>query len=192
MEDILFHMPLMLSSVSRMPNTRGHIDDFQNHIKKEVLLTSANELLYVLRRIQELENIKPITDICLFKNDIEPMWEDPQNIEGGKWIVKFKRGIGVEQRLFEKLLLRMAVAPFETMEVNGVMVSIRKNHIILSLWTMYCPSKEEEAKQEEEIRSNLDLRNMMKIDFKGNDESMRDNSSFRHTVKDAAPGYVEK
>jgi hypothetical protein len=34
-------------------------------------------------------DIRSTTDYHLFKDGIKPTWEDPQNKNGGKWMVKF-------------------------------------------------------------------------------------------------------
>ena len=36
--------------------------------------------------------IKTTTDYHLFKDGIKPTWEDPQNKNGGKWMVRLKKG----------------------------------------------------------------------------------------------------
>ena len=37
-------------------------------------------------------DIKTTTDYHLFKDGIKPTWEDPQNKNGGKWMVRLKKG----------------------------------------------------------------------------------------------------
>jgi len=175
--------PLVLSSVFRLPNTKGESEDFRSKIKEEARIKTIGELLYVIRRMKKLHDTKPITDLCLFKEGVEPMWEDPQNISGGKWILKIKKDT-VDQRLFEKLMVWLAAVPFQTMEVNGIVVSVRGYQTILSLWTKTCPERDEKIEQEKEIRSMLGLKTAIIVAFKGNEESMKDRSSFRNVLKE--------
>ncbi|OAG31891.1 translation initiation factor 4E [Nematocida displodere] len=174
----IFDIPLVLTSVTRTVHNRGDTEDFKSRIKQEAEMRSINEFLYVIRRLHKLADIKPITDICLFKGEIQPMWEDPCNINGGKWIIKVKKGTAA-QRLFERLILRMAIGPFATMAVNGVVVSIRGHQKILSIWTRDCPDKNTRLAQETEIKNILGLKTTITVSFKGNDESLKDKSSFR-------------
>lgn len=37
--------------------------------------------------IYKVHEIMPNTDYMLFKKGVRPEWEDPQNREGGKWVV---------------------------------------------------------------------------------------------------------
>ncbi|KAI5159722.1 translation initiation factor 4E [Nematocida ausubeli] len=177
---------LILSSVFRCMTVKGDTEDFKSKIKQEAIIQTKEEFLYLIRRMQKLQEIKPITDLSLFKSGIEPMWEDPCNINGGKWIIKIKKNTA-EQRLFESLFVWMALVPFATMEVNGIVVSVRGHHTILSLWTKTCGTEEEMAAQEKEIRDKLELKHAIPVTFKGNDESLKDKSSFRYIVKDKVP-----
>lgn len=172
---------LTLSSVYRAVNIKGDAEDFKSKIKQEAQIERPQEFLYLIRRLHKLQNIRTITDLSLFKDGIEPMWEDPMNLNGGKWIIKIKKNTA-EQRLFESLFVWMALIPFKTMEVNGIVVSVRGHHTILSLWTKTCPNEKEMADQEQEIRENLELKPVIPVSFKGNDESLKDKSSFRHTA----------
>jgi translation initiation factor 4E len=175
--------PMTLSSVARPAQARSESEDFKSKIKEVAEMETLGEFIYVLRRIRRLSELKPITDICMFKKGIEPMWEDPYNIAGGKWIIKVRKGV-VEQRLFERLMIRCTVAPFQTMEVNGIVVSVRANQTILSIWTKFCPQLGEEAKIDKEIREAFSLKENVPVVFKGNDESLKDKSSFRNLPRE--------
>lgn len=37
--------------------------------------------------IVRLQDIPPHRDVHLFKKGIKPMWEDPANKKGGKWVI---------------------------------------------------------------------------------------------------------
>eukprot|EP00128_Syssomonas_multiformis_P013711 Colp12_sorted_trinity150504_noHs@7703 len=42
------------------------------------------------------------TDYLMFVEGIKPLWEDPNNIKGGKWIIRLKKGLA--SRLWEDLV----------------------------------------------------------------------------------------
>jgi translation initiation factor 4E len=120
-------------------------------------------------------------DINVFKEGIKPMWEDENNICGGKWIVKVKREVG--QRLFEKLLVHMSTQSFDTIDANGIVASIRAKQFNLSLWTRTVPKPDECINIVKEIKQVLGISFDLLVEFKDNDESLKDNSSFRNTLK---------
>jgi len=169
--------------VVRNAHVKEDTENFRSKIREEARIENASEFLYVIRRLKKVTDIKAITDMCLFKAGIEPMWEDPNNIDGGKWMIKIRRDT-IDQRLVEKLLVWMGTVPFETMEVNGVVVSVRGYQTIMSLWTKRCPNKEEKAAQEKEIREMLGIKTSIGVTFKGNEESLKDKLRFSTTVKE--------
>lgn len=49
-------------------------------------------------------NVLPMfSDVHLFKCGIKPMWEDEANREGGRWVIRVRKGVG--SRLWENLIL---------------------------------------------------------------------------------------
>lgn len=184
MEEYTLQSPLILSSVNRTGIIKVDADEFKNKIKEEARIESVAEFLYVIRRIHKLHNINPITDLCIFKAGIQPMWEDSSNLNGGKWVFKLRKNT-IDQRLFEKMAVWMALKPFSTMEVNGILISVRTNLVILSFWTKDCPvTKKDKDLQEKEIRDTLGLNATMHVTFKKNEDSLKDKSSFRNLTKE--------
>jgi translation initiation factor 4E len=71
----------------------------------------------------------------LFKTGVRPIWEDPTNINGGKWILKLKKGTGSIP--WESLLLAIIGGEFGNSlddEVVGAVISIRREADIISVW----------------------------------------------------------
>ena len=103
-----------------------------------------------------------------------PVWEDPLNLSGGKWIIRLRKGVA--DRLWEDLVLAVigdqfdgitvdgadadgaashgggaedgAVPPGEWPEVCGCTISVRQNEDIISLWNRHDSS----AKSKEKIK----------------------------------------
>ncbi|XP_055771553.1 eukaryotic translation initiation factor 4E type 2-like, partial [Salvelinus fontinalis] len=64
------------------------------------------------------------SDFHLFKEGIKPMWEDEANKNGGKWIIRLRKGLA--SRFWENIILAMLGEQFMVgEEICGVVVSIR-------------------------------------------------------------------
>ena len=65
------------------------------------------------------------------------MWEDDENKQGGKFIVRLKKG--VVDRYWEDLLLAIVGDQFGEAgeEVNGAVLSVRGGEDVLSVWTKF-------------------------------------------------------
>lgn len=90
-------------------------------------------------------DFKQTTDYHLFKDGIKPTWEDPQNKNGGKWMVRLKKGLA--SRLWEEVVLAMIGEQFDVgHEICGAVVSVRTNEDIISIWNKTADNAEATAK----------------------------------------------
>ena len=122
-------------------------------------------------RLNAPSALQPTTDYLLFHAGVQrPVWEDPLNMDGGKWIIRLRKGVA--DRLWEDLVLAVigdqfegvadpadadgsagagaeeGVPPGEWPEVCGCTISVRQNEDIISLWNRH----DSNAKSKEKIR----------------------------------------
>ena len=137
-------------------------------------------LLYVhLRRpIDERPNM---CDYHLFRQGIKPMWEDQANVNGGKWIVRLKKGLAA--RYWENVLLAIlgAAFPVGEDEICGAVLSIRYQEDILSVWNRSADSRRTCMQIRDTLREVMELPQTATMEYKKHTDSMRDNSSYRNT-----------
>ena len=93
----------------------------------------------------------PTTDLLLFHSGVQrPVWEDPLNLSGGKWIIRLKKGVA--DRIWEDIVLGIIGDQFhpegeddpantvgrqwddDWPEICGVTLSVRASEDILSVW----------------------------------------------------------
>ena len=92
--------------------------------------------------------LTPTTDYLLFHSGVRrPVWEDPLNLSGGKWIIRLKKG--VSDRLWEDLVLAILGEQFDDIQlpadeepdewpgICGCTISVRPNEDIISVWNRY-------------------------------------------------------
>ncbi|XP_023387651.1 eukaryotic translation initiation factor 4E type 1B isoform X3 [Pteropus vampyrus] len=93
----------------------------------------------VYSHIQLASKLSSGCDYALFKDGIEPMWEDPRNKRGGRWLVslaKQQRHIELD-RLWLETLLCLIGESFEeySREVCGAVINIRTKGDKIAVWT---------------------------------------------------------
>ncbi len=126
-------------------------------------------------------NVLPVnSDIHLFHDGIKPVWEDSANASGGKWIIRLKKGL--VNRLWEHLVLAVITGALKG-EVCGVVVSVRYQEDILSVWNRSAADEEKKASLKEAIKGVLGLPGTLQMEYKAHDAAMKDNSSYRNTSK---------
>jgi len=141
----------------------------------------------------------------MFKDSIRPVWEDEENKQGGKWIIRLKKG--VIDRYWDDMLLAVVGDQFAEAgeEVCGMVVSVRSGEDVFSVWTkndggrnikiryvkMHCDmSKELEANilQSETIKRVLALPADTVIVWKSHDDSIAQRSAIDQARQDKGTG----
>ncbi|PNX81093.1 eukaryotic translation initiation factor 4e-2-like protein, partial [Trifolium pratense] len=74
-------------------------------------------------------------DFHLFKDGIEPKWEDPECANGGKWTLTSKGKGNLDTTWLETLMALIGEQFGDSEDICGVVVSVRQWQDKLSLWT---------------------------------------------------------
>ena len=120
--------------------------------------------------------LQPTTDYLLFHTGIRrPVWEDPLNLSGGKWIIRLKKGIA--DRFWEDLVMAIIGDQFddcrssktedngksedgsdstsEWPEICGCTISVRQSEDVVTVWNRV----DRDVKLREQIRCVFFLQN---------------------------------
>jgi len=78
------------------------------------------------------EKLPTKSNVRVFQSNVRPLWEDPVNCEGGKWIVVIpkQKSVGV----FNEVLAAMVGGKFAC-EVSGLVLSKKVREDLVSVWT---------------------------------------------------------
>lgn len=124
-------------------------------------------------------DFKVTTDYHLFKKGIKPTWEDAANNNGGKWMVRLKKGLA--SRYWEELVLAIIGEQFDVgHEICGAVVSVRNSEDIISVWNRNSDNKEATNKIRDQLRRILKLPAFISIEYKKHVDAKADGSSFRN------------
>ncbi|KAF9202468.1 Eukaryotic translation initiation factor 4E type 2 [Haplosporangium sp. Z 27] len=162
----------------RAPGSK--ILNYESAMKKIGTFGSIEDFWAVYSHLRRPHELPHVSDYHLFKQGVRPVWEDATNNNGGKWIVRLKKGLA--SRYWENLVLAIIGDQFEVgSEICGIVLSIRGAEDILSIWN----------RSAHEGRINLKIRDTMKrvlnlpadtiMEYKTHNDALRDNSSFRNT-----------
>ncbi|CAE7213061.1 unnamed protein product [Rhizoctonia solani] len=72
----------------------------------------------------------------MFKEDIKPMWEDPANAEGGKWVITMRNNPALLDRCWSWLAMGLVGQELDDREdmICGAVVSLRSRIDRIQLW----------------------------------------------------------
>ncbi|PIL25151.1 hypothetical protein GSI_13040 [Ganoderma sinense ZZ0214-1] len=182
------------------------ITNYEEGIKKISAFSSVESFWSLWTHVHPPSSLLPTTDYLLFHSGVRrPVWEDPLNLSGGKWIIRLRKGVA--DRLWEDLVLAVIGDQFDGVidsgdaggqqadansdgewpEICGCTISVRQNEDIISLWNRHDSSAKSKEKIKETIRRVLNLPLMTIMEYKSNNDSMQDKSSFRVTPTDRTP-----
>ncbi|XP_039735958.1 eukaryotic translation initiation factor 4E type 1B [Pteropus medius] len=112
---------------------------WQDNLHLVTKFDTVEDFWAVYSHIQLASKLSSGCDYALFKDGIEPMWEDPRNKRGGRWLVslaKQQRHIELD-RLWLETLLCLIGESFEeySREVCGAVINIRTKGDKIAVWT---------------------------------------------------------
>lgn len=109
--------------------------DYEKTLHAMAGFETVEDFFKVYRHLKRPSALPLVSDYHLFKSGVRPVWEDDENKQGGKWIVRLKKGVA--DRYWEDLM--MAIVGDQLAEVSdeicGVILSVRNGEDILSVWT---------------------------------------------------------
>jgi len=109
--------------------------DYEKSIKPLYKMNTAQEFWRVYTHLKRPSSLPIVSDYHMFKDSIRPVWEDEENKQGGKWIIRLKKG--VIDRYWDDMLLAVVGDQFAEAgeEVCGMVVSVRSGEDVFSVWT---------------------------------------------------------
>ncbi|KAL0060411.1 hypothetical protein AAF712_005818 [Marasmius tenuissimus] len=189
------------------------ITNYEEGIKKISSLSSVESFWSLWTHLTPPSALQPTTDYLVFHSGIRrPVWEDPLNITGGKWIIRLKKGVA--DRIWEDLVLAILGEQFDEIkqptetdgdnavagswedssdpgsefpEICGCTISVRQSEDIVSLWNRVESDVKHREKIRDTMRRVLNLPPSTIMEYKTNNDSMNDKSSFRNSAIDRTP-----
>ncbi|KAL2913423.1 eukaryotic translation initiation factor 4E [Polyrhizophydium stewartii] len=153
--------------------------DWGQNLKKIVTIDSVEDFWGVYNNVVGTSEIPTSSNYHLFKEGIEPAWEDPANTRGGKWsfmLTKQKKGPELDKYWLHTMLACVGEQFTYGEEITGAVVSIRKAQDRICVWTRHADEREKCLKIGEEFKALLPTTD--KIAFQSHSDSAKKRSSF--------------
>lgn len=128
----LLWTPWTLWYLHRTPGQKIH--DYEKATKYVATFSSVEQFFAVYAHLKRPNEIPHISDYHIFRKGIKPIWEDPLNVNGGKWVLRLRKGFA--SMFWESLLLALIGGEFgdAAEDITGVVLSVRNAEDILSIW----------------------------------------------------------
>ncbi|EDV28877.1 uncharacterized protein TRIADDRAFT_52187 [Trichoplax adhaerens] len=156
----------------RPPGKQQTPVNYEENIKPVGTVASVEQFWNYYSHMARPGDLTGHSDIHLFKDGIKPIWEDEANREGGKWIIRLRKGLA--SRYWENLILAMIGEQFAVgNEICGAVVSIRFQEDILSLWNRSATEQLVTARIRDTLKRVLGLPANTILEYKSHNDSLK-------------------
>jgi len=138
-------------------------------------------------------NVKPTSQLPsnsnyhLFRSGVEPMWEDPANVKGGKFVLSLPKKESKGGKLDAYWLYTVLAVVGETLDINGdqvcgAVVSLRKSQDRIALW-LKTDDRDTCIRIGELWKTALNLPQKVTIKYQLHKEAVSTGSSFKNEIQ---------
>jgi len=120
------------------PGKRSSVASWGDHLRKITTFATVEDFWRVFNNLKPASTLPQGSNYHIFKDYIEPKWEDPANSRGGKWTVAVPpkvRASGLDQMWLWTVLACIGETIRAPDDVCGMVVSIRKAGDRVQIWT---------------------------------------------------------
>jgi translation initiation factor 4E len=168
------------------PGKKTNQDSWADNLKKIVTFDTVEDFWRVYNNIQPASVLSSGSNYHLFKDGIEPKWEDPINQHGGKWVISIptkNRNEALDKLWLWMMLGCIGESLEDGNEVCGVVVSIRKAQDRLAVWTRDATNEPTVRNIGRKIKAVLELPDTVLIGYQSHTDAMKRGSSFNNKNK---------
>ncbi|XP_064605301.1 eukaryotic translation initiation factor 4E-like [Liolophura sinensis] len=150
--------------------------DWASNLKLITSVETVEDFWGLYNHVQKASRLPSGCDYSMFKDGIQPMWEDTQNKEGGRWLInlnKQQRHTDLDNFWLETLLCMIGEAFDEQSEdVNGAVVNIRNKGDKLAMWTKDARRGDANVKIGKKLKERLNIPDRLTIGFQAHTDTI--------------------
>ncbi|XP_078266371.1 eukaryotic translation initiation factor 4E type 2 isoform X4 [Rhinoraja longicauda] len=166
----------------RTPGRPTSSQSYEQNVKQIGTFASVEQFWRFYSHLVRPGDLTGHSDFHLFKDGIKPMWEDDANKNGGKWIIRLRKGLA--SRCWENLILAMLGEQFMVgEEICGAVVSVRFQEDIISIWNKTACDQATTARIRDTLRRVLNLPPNTIMEYKTHTDSIKIKPRFRDARK---------
>ncbi|AEO62687.1 uncharacterized protein THITE_2107141 [Thermothielavioides terrestris NRRL 8126] len=161
--------------------------EYEKTLHRIATVETVEHFFSVYKHLKRPSALPLVSDYHLFKKGIRPIWEDEENKNGGKWVVRLRKGVA--DRYWEDLLLAIIGDQFceASDEVCGAVLSVRNGEDILSIWAR--ESGQRVLKIRETMRRILSFPPDTKLEWKSHDSSIQQRNAIEESRREKANNH---
>jgi len=155
-----------------------------DHLRQIATFDTVEDFWRLFNNIQPPSGLLQGSNYHLFKEGIEPKWEDKRNSRGGKWVFSLpnKRREDIDKLWLWTVLALIGESFTEEDEVCGAVVSTRKGADKIAVWTADL-NDGVTIQIGRQLKNVLEIKDSDPLGFQSHSDCMRRGSSFNNACK---------
>lgn len=167
------------------PGKRSNQASWGDHLKKITTFSTVEDFWRVFNNLKPASTLAQGSNYHIFKEHIEPKWEDSANSKGGKWTVSItpkSRNSNLDQMWLWTVLACIGETFDSPDDVCGLVVSVRKAGDRVQIWTKDANNEQACKDIGRSLKGNLELPENVIIGYQSHADSMKKASKNRYEV----------
>jgi len=169
------------------PNGGTQTKDYLGSLNKIYTIGTVEDFWSVFNNIADANIVPTGSTYHFFKEGINPMWEDPTNKLGGKWVLNTSKD--QLAGMWENTLLAIIGEQFHPHgdQICGAVMAKRAKGDKISLWTKQFANKEACISIGHTLKRSLGIEPGVKIGYQAHEDAIRTNKSFTNADRYSIP-----
>ncbi|KAJ1645361.1 eukaryotic translation initiation factor 4E [Dispira simplex] len=148
------------------PNRKTNSNTWSQNLREIVTFATVEDFWGMHNNITRASDLPFGSNYHLFKEGIKPMWEDPANERGGKWVVQLPRKQDEANKCWLYSMLALIGESFNNEDdICGLVFSCRRNVYRISLWTRLADNQDIVMEIGRQLRANSGIPSQLKLEF---------------------------
>ncbi|KAJ3332365.1 hypothetical protein HDU76_000466 [Blyttiomyces sp. JEL0837] len=155
--------------------------NWHDNLKNLITVDTVEDFRGVYNNVLKASQLAAGSNYHLFKHGVQPMWEDPENANGGKWVAqipKAKKQKDLDTLWLNTVLICIGEGFEHSEEICGAVVSVRRHADRISLWTKTVNNAKVCTSIGTEWKKALGLPAEEAVGFQAHKDALQTNSSF--------------
>jgi len=165
------------------PKMKKPEESWEENLKRINAFDNVEDFWCLFNNMAAPKKLSLGSNYHLFKEGIKPMWEDPENKLGGKWVLTVPKGRNrslVDQWWMNMILLMIGENMADDGDINGVVVSLRKSQDRIALWTKSAQKEDLQLKIGTQFRKGLEIPPTFQLKYQAHADAEASGSSFQN------------
>lgn len=165
------------------PGKRTNQASWGDHLRKITTFDTVEDFWRVFNNLKPASSLPQGSNYHIFKEHIEPKWEDTANAKGGKWTVSVppkSRGSALDQMWLWTVLACIGETILSPDDVCGLVVSVRKAGDRVQIWTRDATNEAACRDIGRSLKETLELPDNVIIGYQSHADSMKKSSTSKN------------